>query len=39
VLHLRYLLVGGAEAQFLLALDALPKVKDSLQPKMKRHIS
>jgi hypothetical protein len=33
----RHLLVGRAQAQLLLVLDALPKMKDRLQRKMKSH--
>lgn len=33
----RDLLIGGAQPQFLLVLDALPKVQDGLQRKMKGH--
>ena len=37
--HSYHLLIGGAQTQLLLALQALPKMKDGLQGKTKRHIS
>src|SRR5271170_985946 len=39
MLHSRHLLMGGAQPQLLLVLDALTEMQNGLQREMERHIS